>query len=272
MKDIGLPGQNSRIISIAMSSDKQDVVGGLLGSTIRTWNVSTGRQVGDDLYGHEHRVTVIAISHDCRWFASASLDKTLRLWELSSGKVIGQPLVGHTCDVWNVTISSDDRFVISASNDDTVRVWDMRSGKTIGSSLKHDWPVMSVYMSRDSQQIISVDSHDKVYLWKVSTGVLLKSAIDGPDCAYLAWKGRNEWNGEEGAGVESNKEKPRITVVGQDVYLCSPMENGNSFKKVGQFDDKVKDWDVDANGMLWVCFWKKDLSRLRVVTENSGAL
>ena len=255
-----------------MSSDRRYVVGGYWDSAVRVWNISTGRQVGDALCGHKAWVSAVAISHDCRWFASTSYDKTLRLRELPSGKTIGQPLVGHTIGVECVAISSDDRLVISGSYDRTFRVWDVRSGKIILGPLKHDWPVKSVYMSRDNQQIISVDLRDKVYLWSVSTRELLKSTTHGPACAHLIWKARNGWNDGEDEGTESNNKKSRITVVRQDVYICDPTKNENFFKKVGQFANEVRDWVVDANGMLWVCFLGKDLAKLTMTTERCNTV
>ena len=206
------------------------------------------------------------------WCLSVSSGKTLRLWELPSGKTIGQPLVGHRKGVNCVAISSDDRFVISGSDDHTVKVWDVRSGKTLSGSLNHDESVKSVYMSRDNQQIISVDFYSKVHLWSVSTGELLESTTDGPGCAHLLWKARNRWNGGEDEGSESNNKKPQIAVVRQDVYICDPTKNESLFEKVGQFDNEVRDWVVDANGMLWVCFWEKGLARLTMTTERCNTL
>ena len=86
MKEIGVPGANSEICSIAMSNDKEYVVSLSYDFAVCVWNVSTGRQVGDALHDHEGWVKAIAVSHDCRWFVSASDDMTIRLWELPSGK------------------------------------------------------------------------------------------------------------------------------------------------------------------------------------------
>ena len=123
-------------------------------------------------------------------------------------------------------------------------------------------------MSSDSQQIISVDNDSKVYLWRASTGELTESAKNDPDSARLLWMARNEWKVGEEAATENSYEKLRVVVVGQDVYLYKQIRNGNSFEKIGQFDEFVANWNVDANGVLWVCFRGRNLARSTMVTES----
>ena len=266
-------GQSSGVRWIAISKDKRYIVSRYWNSSVCAWNATNGRQVGGDLYGHEGSVHAVAISHDCRWFVTGPDDKTLRLWELPSGKATGPPLVGHTDLVTCIMISSNDRFVVSGSGDRTVRVWDVRSGKTILGPLEHDWLVKYVCLSRDNQQIILVDwDGGKACLWSVSTGELLKSATDGPSCARLLCKWRNGWNSGEDAGVDSNHKKPRIAVLSPDICICSPTKDRDSFEKVGKFDDTIKGWDVDANGILRVSLRCRNLARLTMITESSNTL
>ena len=223
------------------------------------------------MHGHRERINAIMISHDCQWFVSASQDKTLRLWELPSGKTIGEPFAGHSRAVDCVAISSDSRLVVSGSMDRTISVWDIE-GKAVVKPLQHDSFVVSVYVSPDNQQIISMDWQDRIYLWSVSTGELIESTTGALDKAHLIWKARNEWNVEKEGGAENDYEKPRVTVVGQEVYICRSIRNGKVFEKVGQFDARVEDWGVDANGILWVCFLVGKLARLAMVTGRSLGL
>ena len=62
-KEIGLPGQNSGIRSIAVSKDKQHVVSGSEDCTARAWNASTGMQVGDH---QEFRHRILCAGHTHR--------------------------------------------------------------------------------------------------------------------------------------------------------------------------------------------------------------
>ena len=57
-----------------------------------------------------------------------------------------------------------------------------------------------------------------------------------------------------------------------ETYICNPTKDGSLFEKVGQFDDEVNDWGADANGMLWVCFYVRNVARLTMVTESSDTL
>ena len=77
-KEVSLPALNSAISSIAMSNDKRYAVKGSNDSTVRILDARAGKQLEDDLCGHEGPVHAVAISHDCRWLASASYDKRLR--------------------------------------------------------------------------------------------------------------------------------------------------------------------------------------------------
>ena len=72
--------------------------------------------------------------------------------------------------------------------------------------------------------------------------------------------------------MDSNHEKLRIVVLSPNIYICSPTRDGNSFEKVGQFDDWVREWCVDASGILWVYLHRKGLARLTMVRESSSTL
>jgi hypothetical protein len=92
--------------------------------TIRLWDASTGKPVGEPLRGHEGGVTSLAFSLDGRTLASASGDMTIRLWDASTGKPVGEPLRGHEERVNSVTFSPDGLTLASGSDDETIRLWD----------------------------------------------------------------------------------------------------------------------------------------------------
>jgi len=60
--------------------------------TVKFWNSSTGRQIGQPCIGHTDWIYSLAIASDGSFIATASNDKTIRLWCTKTYQQIGQPL------------------------------------------------------------------------------------------------------------------------------------------------------------------------------------
>ena len=71
----------SEVRCVAFSLDGKIVASGSKDSTIRLWEVSTGRNVAI-LKGHTDAVTAIAFSPKGTTLASASVDQSVRLWDV----------------------------------------------------------------------------------------------------------------------------------------------------------------------------------------------
>ncbi|MFF1502342.1 hypothetical protein ACFVZR_21270, partial [Streptomyces sp. NPDC058316] len=72
--------------------------------TVRVWDLTTGRPVGEPLTGHTDLVWAVATGVvDGRPVAvTGSDDETVRVWDLTTGRPVGEPLTGHTDLVWAV--------------------------------------------------------------------------------------------------------------------------------------------------------------------------
>ncbi|WP_280276391.1 TIR domain-containing protein [Nocardia wallacei] len=133
-----LRGHEGFVSAIAYSPDGRRLASGaglVIGNldradrTVRLWDTSTGRQIGQPLVGHESWVASVAFSPDGSRLASGSDDDTVRLWDSNTGQPIGGPLTGHQDWVNDVSFSPDGRFVVSGAADRTIRVWDTSMGK-----------------------------------------------------------------------------------------------------------------------------------------------
>jgi hypothetical protein len=110
---------------VTFSPDGRTLASGSEDKTIRLWDASTGKPVGEPLRGHEREVVSVTFSPDGRTLASAGgVDNTIRLWDASTGKPVGEPLRGHEREVVSVTFSPDGQTLASGSRDKTIRLWD----------------------------------------------------------------------------------------------------------------------------------------------------
>src|SRR5262249_1361750 len=71
--------------NVAFSRDGRCLATGGEGSTVKIWDVPTGRE-RETLRGHTGDVCAVAFSPDGRWLATAGEDTTVRIWDATSWK------------------------------------------------------------------------------------------------------------------------------------------------------------------------------------------
>lgn len=93
----------------------------ILDPTIRAWDPSTWKQVGDPWTGHTYQVNAIAVNSTGTLVASASDDKHVRLWRLSDRRTFA--IFKHSDNVYCVAFSTDGKHIISGSANKKVLQW-----------------------------------------------------------------------------------------------------------------------------------------------------
>lgn len=120
-----LAGHTGGANTVAFSHDGRTLATGSIDSTIRLWDMTTGKTI-TTLEPHAHYVIAVAFSPDDRTLATASVDSTIRLWDAGTGDATAT-LFGHRDFVNSLAFSSDGRTLVTGSMDATIRLWD-RSG------------------------------------------------------------------------------------------------------------------------------------------------
>ncbi|MFF3597966.1 caspase family protein [Kitasatospora indigofera] len=161
-------------------------VTGSTDETVRVWDLTTGRPVGEPLTGHTGTVNAVACTTlDGRPVAvTGGYDKAVRVWDLATGRPVGEPLTGHTSPVTAMACTTLDGRPVAVTGgwDNTVRVWDLTTRRPVGSPLTgHTGTVNAVACTLLDGRPIAVtgSTDDTVRVWDLTTRRPVGSPLTG---------------------------------------------------------------------------------------------
>jgi WD40 repeat protein len=163
-----LLGHTSWVNAVAVTPDGEHVISGSADSTLKVWEVESGREVRT-LEGHTSAVLAVAVTPDGRHIISGSKDNTLRIWELDTGRAV-RTLQGHFGGVYAVAVAPDGRHVISGSWDNTLKVWELEGGQLVQTLKGHTDDVETVVVTPDGKYIISGSFDNTLKVWELEGG------------------------------------------------------------------------------------------------------
>ncbi|MGO9170864.1 MAG: caspase family protein [Rhodomicrobium sp.] len=169
-------GHTQWVLSVALSPDNRFALSGSLDSTLRLWEVATGKELRSFGRPTGGGVPSVAFSPDGRFALSAG--DTMNLWEVTTGNQLRGFLGGASA----VTFSPDGRFALSGSSDHTLELREVATGKKLRSFTGHTYGVFSVAFSPDGRFALSGGGgylphgdYAEMKLWEVATGKELRS-------------------------------------------------------------------------------------------------
>jgi WD40 repeat protein len=153
------------------------VVSGGSEHTLRLWDLTTGKQIGQPWSGHTDSVTSVAVGaiDGAPAAVSGGYDLTIRVWNLTTGKQIGEPLTGHTDAVQSVAFGelNGGPVAVSGGQDNTVRIWNLATGQQIGEPLTgHTATIWAVAFGQvDGAPSAVSGGYDRIVrLWDLTSG------------------------------------------------------------------------------------------------------
>jgi WD40 repeat protein len=199
-----ITGHSHWVQTVAIAKDNRTLVSGSKDSTIKTWDLRTGRETGT-ITGHEASVLSIAISPDGEQIISSSTDNTIRIWDLHNGTEI-QAISGDAHHkIYVVALSPDGSVIISASADQTakpefetslsgllsylpskstspllslinfvrrsreIKLWDLPTGKVKGSLVGYSKGVTDLAITPQGDKVVSGSRDHTIKIWDLET-------------------------------------------------------------------------------------------------------
>ncbi|MEV4380797.1 AAA family ATPase [Streptosporangium sp. NPDC049644] len=164
---VGRPG------AVALNRDGTILAFALGGTprTIRLWNTTTGKQIGD-LTGYDDTTRMMAFSPDGATLAtSGAFDGKVWLWDTATRRQVAL-LLGHTSIVVAMTFSPDGTALATGGGDNTARLWNVSTRKQIGDPLRLEGQsglASAVAFSPDGGILATGSSRNNVQLWSTAT-------------------------------------------------------------------------------------------------------
>ncbi|MBO3460830.1 serine/threonine protein kinase [Aetokthonos hydrillicola Thurmond2011] len=167
-----LKDHSNMVHTVATSPNGQLVASGSNDSTIKLWQLDTGkllRSLGGWFSGHSSMVHTVTFSPDGQVLASGSWDDTIKLWQVTTGREI-RTLMAHSNWVNSLVFSPDGQLLASAGADSTIKLWQVSSGKQIRTFSGHSDTILSIAFSPDGKLLASVSADYTIKLWHVISG------------------------------------------------------------------------------------------------------
>ncbi len=183
-----LNGEQSSIVSMALSSDGNELLTGSMDNNIKLWDIASG-EILRQYPKQDYPITSLCFSPDNTTFLSGDLNNSLKLWDKTKGTGV-KKFFGHTSPIFSLSFISNSN-ILSSSWDCTTRLWDINSGNQI--------------------RVYKTDSISVVDKWLYAQ---LGSSILSPDKKYFASNiDYNSWNN---LNTEYGIRKPEIDII--DLY------------------------------------------------------
>lgn len=256
-----LVGHRDSVTSVTFSPDGTLAATGSRDSTVRLWDVETGRLINilPHTTGRKNFfVTSVEFSPDGSRIGVGTgpfalvgePDYVAWMWDIEGNLL--RVFEGHTSDITAVDFSPDGKLFTTASRDQSIKLWQADTGNLVRTLTGHTALVSSLDFSSDSTQLVSGSWDTTIRVWDLTNGV--PSILQGHTTEVNTVKfvsntteiisGSNNgslrrWDVETAQTISMYKEH-------DDAILTTGVSpNGSQFLS-GSEDGTIRLWDITA--------------------------
>ena len=157
--------------AVAVVPGGDQVISGSSDSTLRVWDVASGRSLRA-ITGAELGAYAVTVSADGSRVAAGCKDGVVREFNVANGELLRE-LAGHLGYVRSVAYVADGALLVSSADDGSVRVWADGQEEAVSVLTGHLGGVLAVAVSADGGRVVSGGRDGTVRLWDLESGAEL---------------------------------------------------------------------------------------------------
>ena len=164
-------GHEGEITAIVISPDSQVIATGSADTTIKIWNLESGKLIctfGNLLTWSAHKAGIasLAFSPIAQTLASSSSDGTIKLWNLRS-RECSQTIKGYAnC----LAFSRDGQTLATGGWDRNIQLRQLSNPDSSIALAGHFNSINAIAFSPDGRTVVSASADGNIKLWNTSTG------------------------------------------------------------------------------------------------------
>jgi WD40 repeat protein/tetratricopeptide (TPR) repeat protein/tRNA A-37 threonylcarbamoyl transferase component Bud32 len=215
-----LQANKEPVNAVAISPDDKTLATASLDSTIRLWDMLSGREGMTLKVPAGNSVHTVAFAPDGKTVAGGYWDGLVRLWDPATGR-LRATLPGQHGWVRALAFSPDGSLLVCGGDDGLIKRIDLTTLSERTPLVAQKGPVMSLAFSKDGRRLAVAYGWAQVKIWDLVDGVeqpklwatkVCTTLAFSPDGALLAGGG---WDAESLQLWDTSTGQPRATLRGQ---------------------------------------------------------
>jgi WD40 repeat protein len=172
-------------VSLAFAPDGKAVAAASSDTSVRVYEVATGREAARVAVEVPTQEPVLAYSPTGQLLAVGGADRAIHLWDVGAGKE-RRRLEGHRQALSAVAFAPDGRLLASAGPGDPLRLWNPAAGEEVRRLQARPDQYRYLAFSPDGRSLAGAGVTGRIYLWDVATGKEQPASAAAPQGQFYA--------------------------------------------------------------------------------------
>lgn len=178
-----IEAHNEWIDGMCLTHDSTMIITAARDSTIKTWDVQTGRGY-QTMFGHSDWIHAVCTTMNDRTAYSAS-DSCIKIWDVYSGACLGT-LTQQSGPIYSLCTSPNNKYLYSGNAHGIIVEWNIPEGSISRKFKGHISSIRSLDITPDSNYLVSASNDRQLKVWDITKGECVATLGDEILAAMVA--------------------------------------------------------------------------------------